>query len=128
MINWKEVQQEFNLILAKNLYKKLLHIDLTYEYIEDFIAFAKNKNEKICMTAISKYTYLWAARLDIHQCLRQYKESHTFPIYWIHYKFSKNYKCKHGDDFKNVYLVFVADNEKQIIDLLDRFNKLKAFI
>lgn len=122
-----ELKEKFNLIESPKCKDVLSKVNLTYSYINDFIACAKKK-EKICLTAIAKTNILAFATLDIEQCLKLYGADETHTIYYVDYQFDTDYNCPHGEEFKNVWIMFFARDEQFIIDMLIKFQKLKAFI
>jgi len=125
---WQDINKQFNLIESKILTEYLSQINLTYKYIDDFISFAKIKDQRICLTALMKSGLKWGMEADLDRCLKQYKETRKFTLYYIDYQFPESYNCPHGDSFKDVYLVFVAEDELIIKNLLIKFQKLKVFI
>lgn len=133
---WTEINKEYNLINSKEISESLINVNLTYEYIEDFVPFAKSKNKYICMAALCKNAPTWSMESDLDKLLKYKintfnisKEQRKYnKLYYVDYKFADDYNCKHGKDFKDVYLVFLADDENQICFLLEKFKKLKAFI
>jgi|SRR6185436_6907690 len=122
--------------LLNNLFKNIKHI--TYAYIAGFTDFHKKFDENFCITAIHKTQNSWAASLDINQCLNKRswllnnacnnKWRSKFTIYYIDHQFDIDYPCPHGDDYKDVYLMFFTEDEKQTAQMLEKFNRLKAFV
>ncbi len=122
------LKEKFNITESAQCTEVISQIKLTYAYLEDFIAFAKKKDEKICLTAIAKTSHIGLCAMDIEQCLNRYQVGPEHPIYYVDYKFSEDYECPHGPDFKNVWIMFIAQDEEFIASLLARFQKLKVFL
>lgn len=120
--------KKFNLSESPACKQILSEVRLTYNYLEDFISFAKKKDEKICMTCIAKTSHLGLSSQDIEQCLKGYEVGNEHPIYYVDYQFSADYECPHGESFKDVWLMFVAKDEQLIASMLARFQNLKVFL
>lgn len=123
---WEKIINKFNIQQSQILSEFFKTIPLTYEYLFDFIKFSKNKDKKICMTALPKTFAEKHMKEDISKCIDYRNDS--FKLFYVDYEFDENYNCVHGEEFKDVFLVFAVKNETEIIDLLNRFNKLKTFI
>lgn len=119
---WDIINSEFNLIRCHTLEKTISNIILSYEYLEALVKFSKYN---VYITAISKIASLWEVREDLNECLSIYGYTIDFPLYYAEYKFLNN--CKYGDEFRDVYLIFISKDEVFIQDLITRFQKLKAF-
>ena len=122
------LKEKFNITESIQCTEVMSRIKLTYAYLEDFIAFAKKKDEKICLTAIAKTSHVGLSSMDIEQCLRRYEAGPEHPIYYVDYQFNNDYECPHGPDYKNVWIMFIAQDEPFIANLLARFQKLKVFL
>jgi len=125
---WEALDKEFNLVFSREITDFMDNIDLTYKFLEDFIAFAKNKDQNICLTAISKDAVIQFATIDIKKCLTKYDSDKNHFIYYIDYQFKDDYNCPHGSGYKDVWIMFIGKEESDIINLLTRFKKLKVFI
>lgn len=134
---WDKINDRFEILEAKSLTQTVLSYPLTYELLTDFVAFHKNIDNDFCVAAIHKTQDPWMAQLDIEKCLKKRfwhierksaKYKNRKPIYYIDYQFDVAYQCPHGDEYKDVYLMFFTKNEKQTNQMLQKFNKLKLFI
>lgn len=67
------LKEKFNITESAQCTEVMSHIKLTYSYLEEFISFAKKKDEKICLTAIAKTSHLKLSSMDIEQCLKRYE-------------------------------------------------------
>lgn len=123
---WEFLNKNYNLVEAKDLEIFFSLVKPTYQYFEDFISFAKAKDKKICMTAIPVIDLYGAAQVDINTCLQSYGEdpSSGLPILYVY----RNLDDKHGDLFKEVYLIFLCENEESLLKLFFKFEKLKVFL
>lgn len=125
---WSELFLEYNITYSKMIADIIIPIDLTYEYLEEFIAFCKIKHEDICLTAspINKDNYDNYEFDFCHSIKRLVnKGSSENKLYYITYYFNK---CKYGDDFKNVHIVFSAKSENLLVSLFKRFEKTKCLL
>lgn len=131
---WNKLIADYPLkesILLNKIFKNIKYI--TYSYLEGFVDFHKKFDEFFSLAAIHKIQDSWSASLDISKCLNKRswllnKKNLVRPtIYYIDYQFDIDYICPHGDKYKDVYLMFFTENEEQTSDLLEKFNRLKAF-
>lgn len=124
---WSHINHHFNLVKAEDLSIFIEMVKPNYQYFEDFISFAKNKDAKVCMTSIPKGDLLGAAQRDIEQCLDAYCNNSKveYPILYVEYFFKDD---KHGFMFQDVYLMFLCESEEKLLDLFFKFEKLKVFL
>lgn len=125
---WDEIVDEYELIYSNILAETLYKINLTYEYLEDFIKVFKNIDQNICLAAINKELSKLTKRFakeDINRLLNKYNKQCN--LYYISYTFPDDYYCSYGSGYKDVYLVFAGRSEIEINNFLLKFNKLKAF-
>lgn len=129
---WDKLIDYYPLLRESFLLTEKLKIikPITYSYLVSFVDFYKNIDNKFCITAIHKTQDFVLASKDIAKCLnkREWLDLNMNFIYYVNYQFDKNYECPHGEEYKDVYLLFFTKCENEAIQLLEKFDKLKAFV
>lgn len=122
---WDFLNKHYNLLESKNIETFFSSIKFNYQYLQDFITFAKLRDEKICLAAIPVDDLCGIAKIDLDRCLEAYSHDPKYPILYIYFNTDDE---RHGNSFKEIYLMFFCQDEKSLLELFLKFEKLKAFI
>jgi len=135
---WRELTSKYLLTESLSITDLLKNRKpITYGYLKEFVDFHKKFDENFCITAIYKTQDKVNAGKDILQCLNKRGWSGSIyekygkdkiPIYYVDYQFANDYDCPHGDDYKDVYLMMFTLSEDETLYILQKFEKLKAFV
>lgn len=106
----------------------------SYEFLEE-IPKLSNPNEKnVSIVCVPYDTALWRANADLREVCEKINKSQQETIPFIEFSFPENYKCKHGEPYKHVFIFFVTkfnsfeDSKNYTIYYLNKLNKLRAFL
>lgn len=107
----------------------------TYEFLEELPRLIKKHNDIILMPCTPhNYNHEWA-RMNLSESYTALSYSWKGPVVpFIEFSFPEDYKCKHGVDWKHVYILFLTkypkfeDARDSVLYYLNKLNKLKVFL
>lgn len=131
---FKELSGQFKLHVNSDLQTISTKIIKSYEFLEEFYKFLQITKEKATFLAVPKSL---SARHIINEIRTQQdkyqscKDNCLRQIPYVDIILPEDYKCPHGESYKDIHLFFFANQEPIapfMLANLKRFNKLKVFI
>ncbi len=139
-------QQEKALILLEDLMKHAVlehspeiekffdeHVR-SYDFLEELPSLSEKLGHPIVMVAIPWDSYSHRAQMDFKRAYDKLDKSWKDTVPFIEFSFPRDYNCKHGAEFMNVY-IFFFNKFKQFegsrdctLYYLNKLNNLKAFL
>jgi hypothetical protein len=106
----------------------------SYELLEELPGLAKSHEQSIVMPCIPYNDMEFRAKKELKVAYDKLNKSWKDPIPFIEFSFPKDYKCKHGEDYRHVYIFFFTNYTKLdgaqecTLYYLNKLNSLKAFL
>lgn len=109
----------------------------TYEFLEELPRISEKHDDIIMMPCITHIHNEVNARIDIGDSCKKLYPSRLWKeinIPFIEFSYPQDYKCKHGDSYKHVYIFFLTkypkfeDARDSVLYYLNKLNKLKVFL
>lgn len=106
----------------------------TYEYLEELPGISKKQGHPIVMPCIPYNSSDYHAKMELKVGYDALTKSWKDPIPFIEFSFPEDYKCKHGDEYKHVYIFFFTQFTKFdgardcTLYYLNKLQNLKVFL
>ena len=106
----------------------------TYEILEELPNLGRQQKQPIIMVCIPWNASEWHAKMDLEEAYEKLKKSWKDTIPFIEFSFPSDYNCKHGQDYKHVYIFFFSKfntlegSRDCFLYYLNKLNNLKAFL
>lgn len=106
----------------------------SYEFLEELPDICNKNDHPIVMPCIPRDGSEYHAKMELKVGYDKLLKSWRDPIPFIEFSFPENYKCKHGDEYKHVYIFFFTqfkgfDGARDgTLYYLNKLNNLKAFL
>ena len=110
----------------------------TYEFLEELPRISEKHDDVIIMPCIPHNHMDHLARMDLGEAYKKISKSQflwkEITVPFIEFSFPTDYKCKHGDSWMHVYILFLTkfskfeDARDNTLYYLNKLNKLKVFL
>lgn len=110
----------------------------TYEFLEELPRISEKHDDIIIMPCIPHNHDAASARMDLGEAYKKISKSKflwkDITVPFIEFSFPTDYKCKHGDNWMHVYILFLTkfekfeDTQDCVLHYLHKLNNLKAFL
>src|SRR5574339_261092 len=84
----------------------------SYEFLEELPGLARKHNQPIIMVCIPWNASDYRAKMDLKEAYDKLEKSWKDPIPFVEFSFPSDYNCKHGLDYKHVYIFFFTKFNK----------------
>ena len=109
------------------------NVKLTYSYLEEFVKFHKHYDERFSLIVLPSNYDSYFATKNIEKCLYLYnltiEQIKSFVIYYFDYQntfFTS--EDLFGKECNSVYIMFFTEDKERTSNLLEKFEKMKAFV
>jgi hypothetical protein len=105
-----------------------------YDFVEGIPALARTQDQLVRMLFIESNSNANSAKIELRAVYDNLTKSLKDPIPFIEFSFPSRYKCKHGENYKHVYVFFITnfktfdESQDSVLYYLNRMNNLKVFL